>query len=142
MKGSDHFSDTDLRYRRGKEHFIAHAPPDGTTKGFPWVKKSSTGGKHGWCTTCFTKFKGDVPTEAEGQLTLHGVNKPAKLQIDAFKCIQHPMLKREVCGADAEMTFKRDDFGVDYGKAYGFNMETKLKIQVEGVKQDASVAQQ
>ena len=62
MKGSDHFSDTDLRYRRGKEHFIAHAPPDGTTKGFPWVKKSSTGGKHGWCTTCFTKFKGDWET--------------------------------------------------------------------------------
>ena len=83
-----------------------------------------------------------MPTEAEGQLTLHGVTKPAKLEIDAFKCMQHPMLKREVCGADAEMKFKRDDFGVDYGKAYGFNMETKLKIQVEGIKQDASVAQQ
>ncbi|KHK50626.1 polyisoprenoid-binding protein [Ralstonia sp. A12] len=91
----------------------------------------------------FTKFKGDVPTEAEGQLTLRGVSKPVKMEIDAFKCMQHPMLKREVCGADAEMTFKRDEFGLDYGKAYGFNMETKLKIQVEGLKQDAaSVAQQ
>ncbi|CAJ0816662.1 MULTISPECIES: YceI family protein [Ralstonia] len=90
----------------------------------------------------FTKFKGDVPTEAEGQLTLRGVTKPVKMEIDAFKCMQHPMLKREVCGADAEMKFNRDEFGIDYGKAYGFNMETKLKIQVEGLKQDASVAQQ
>ncbi|MGM3273510.1 YceI family protein [Ralstonia sp. 24A2] len=88
------------------------------------------------------KFKGDVPTEAVGQLTLHGVTKPATLKIDAFKCMPHPMLKREVCGADAELTFNRDEFGVDYGKKYGFNMETKLKIQAEGLKQDASVAQQ
>ncbi|CAJ0686237.1 YceI family protein [Ralstonia mannitolilytica] len=90
----------------------------------------------------FTKFKGDVPTEAEGQLTLRGVTKPVKMEIDSFKCMPHPMLKREVCGADAEVTFKRDEFGLDYGKAYGFNMETKLKIQVEGIKQDTNVAQQ
>lgn len=88
------------------------------------------------------KFKGDVPTEAVGQLTLHGVTKPATLKIDAFKCMPHPMLKREVCGADAELTFNRADFGIDFGKAYGFNMETKLKIQAEGLKQDASIAQQ
>ena len=90
----------------------------------------------------FTKFKGDVPTEAEGQLTLHGVTKPAKLEIDAFKCMPHPMMKVEVCGADAEMKFNRADFGIDFGKAYGFNMETKLKIQVEGLKQDTNVAKQ
>lgn len=87
----------------------------------------------------FTKFNGDVPTEADGQLTLHGVTKPVTVQIDSFKCIQHPMLKREVCGANAEMKFNRDEFGLDYGKAYGFNMETRLKIQVEGLKEDASV---
>lgn len=89
----------------------------------------------------FTKFQGDVPTEAEGQLTLHGVTKPVKMAIDSFKCMPHPFLKREVCGADAEMKFNRDEFGLDYGKAYGFNMETRIKIQVEGLKQDASVTQ-
>lgn len=88
------------------------------------------------------KFKGDVPTEAVGQLTLHGVAKPATLKINAFKCMPHPMMKVEVCGADAELTFNRDEFGVDYGKKYGFNMETKLKIQAEGLKQDTSVAKQ
>lgn len=86
----------------------------------------------------FTRFNGEVPTEAAGELTLLGVTKPVKMQIDSFKCIQHPMLKREVCGADAEMRFNRDEFGLDYGKAYGFNMETKLEIQVEGLKQDGN----
>ena len=90
----------------------------------------------------FTKFKGDAPTEAVGQLTLKGVTKPVKLEIGSFKCIPHPMLKREVCGADAEMKFNRDEFGLDFGKGYGFNMETRLQIQVEGLKQDAGVSTQ
>ncbi|AGW90277.1 MULTISPECIES: YceI family protein [Cupriavidus] len=84
----------------------------------------------------FSKFKGDVPTEVDGILTLHGVSKPVKLAIHDFKCIQHPMLKREACGADATGTFSRADFGVNYGEQYGFKQEVKLAIQVEGVKAD------
>ncbi|MDN4054160.1 YceI family protein [Massilia sp. YIM B02763] len=80
-------------------------------------------------------FKGDVPTSVNGELTLHGVTKPVTLTINKFKCIQHPMLKREVCGADASATFKRSDFGVSYGDSYGFNMDVKLAIQIEAVKQ-------
>lgn len=90
----------------------------------------------------FTKFKGDVSTEAEGRLTLHGMTKPTELQIDTFKCIQHPVPEHEVCDADVETTFKHDDFGVNYGKAYGFSMEIKLKVQVEDAEQDVNVAQQ
>jgi polyisoprenoid-binding protein YceI len=80
-------------------------------------------------------FKGDVPATVDGELTLHGVTKPVTLTINKFKCIMHPMLKREVCGADASATFKRSDFGVSYGESYGFNQEVKLAIQVEAVKQ-------
>jgi polyisoprenoid-binding protein YceI len=80
-------------------------------------------------------FKGDVPTSVDGELTLHGVTKPVTLHINQFKCIQHPMLKREVCGADASATFSRADFGVDYGVKMGFKPEVKLAIQVEAVKQ-------
>jgi len=80
-------------------------------------------------------FKGDTPTAVDGELTLHGVTKPVKLKINQFKCIQHPMLKREVCGADASATFNRADFGVDYGVKMGFKPEVKLDIQVEAVKQ-------
>ena len=82
----------------------------------------------------FSKFDGDRPTEVEGTLTLHGVTKPVKLVINEFKCIIHPVLKRENCGADVSATFNRDDFGVDYGKRLGFKQDVKLAIQVEGVK--------
>lgn len=80
-------------------------------------------------------FKGDKPVEVNGELTLHGVTKPVKLTINQFKCIQHPMFKREACGADASATFNRRDFGIDYGVQMGFNPTVKLAIQVEALKQ-------
>lgn len=82
------------------------------------------------------KFKKDEPTSIEGELTLHGVTKPVNLTINSFKCMPHPMLKREVCGADASATINRADFGVDYGQKYGFKMDVLLRIQVEAVKAD------
>jgi len=69
-------------------------------------------------------------------LTLHGVTKPVTLTINSFKCIQHPMLKKQVCGADASGSFNRADFGVNYGQQYGFKQDVLLHIQVEGVKAD------
>jgi polyisoprenoid-binding protein YceI len=80
----------------------------------------------------FTKFNGATPTEAQGTLTMHGVTKPVTLVIDSFKCMQNPMSKKEVCGANATATFSRADFGVNYGEKYGFKQEVKLQIQVEG----------
>src|SRR6266702_4062970 len=41
----------------------------------------------------------------------------------------------EVSGTESTATFNRDDFGVDFGKAYGFKMQTTLHIQAEGIKQ-------
>jgi polyisoprenoid-binding protein YceI len=73
------------------------------------------------------------PTEAVGELSLHGVTRPFTLKIPAFKCMPHPMLKREVCGADAVGSFRRDEFGLDAGKDYGFDMNVLLRIQVEAV---------
>jgi polyisoprenoid-binding protein YceI len=70
-----------------------------------------------------------------GELTLHGVTKPVKLVIDRFKCMPHPMFKREVCGANAVATFNRSDFGIGYGTQMGFSPEVKLAIQVEALKQ-------
>jgi polyisoprenoid-binding protein YceI len=80
----------------------------------------------------FTKFGESGPTEAEGTFTLHGVSKPLTLKIDSFLCKPSPMTHKEVCGADATATFDRSDYGVDYGKAYGFKMWVKLEIEVEG----------
>ncbi|MDB5906749.1 MAG: uncharacterized protein JWP34_863 [Massilia sp.] len=78
-------------------------------------------------------FKGDAPATVEGELTLHGVTKPVKLTINKFKCIQHPMLKREVCGADASAEFSRADFGISYGLPL-LAPEVKLAIEVEAIK--------
>jgi polyisoprenoid-binding protein YceI len=78
-------------------------------------------------------FTGDVPTAINGELTLHGVTKPVTLTINKFKCIMHPMHKKEVCGADASATFNRGDFGVTKGLPM-FSPEVKLAIQVEAIK--------
>jgi polyisoprenoid-binding protein YceI len=82
------------------------------------------------------KFKNGAPTEVDGEFTLHGVTKPLNLEIRSFKCQPNPMTKKLTCGADAAATFDRADYGIDFGKAYGFNMTVKLAIQVEAVKAD------
>jgi polyisoprenoid-binding protein YceI len=82
------------------------------------------------------KFEGDKPVSVQGEFTLLGVTKPLTLHINKFKCIMHPMLKKEVCGADASAEFKRSDFGLNYGLDWGFAPEVKLAIQVEAVKAD------
>ena len=60
-------------------------------------------------------FNGDALESVEGTLTLLGVTKPVKLTVDAFKCGPHPFNKKPVCGADAEGSFKRTDFGMKFG---------------------------
>jgi polyisoprenoid-binding protein YceI len=82
------------------------------------------------------KFKAGSPTEVDGTLTLHGVTKPVTLTINKFLCKPNPMSHKETCGADASATFNREDFGISYGKAYGFDMAVQLQIQVEAVKAD------
>jgi polyisoprenoid-binding protein YceI len=80
-------------------------------------------------------FKDGLPASVEGDLTLLGVTKPVILTINKFKCIDHPMLKREVCGADASAIFNRADFGLTFGLPR-FLPEVKLFIQVEAIKQN------
>jgi len=81
------------------------------------------------------RFDGNKPVEVIGNLTLRGVTKPLNLQVVTFKCMQHPMLKREVCGVDATAKFDRADYGIDLGQKQGFSMATTLHIQAEGIKQ-------
>ena len=78
-------------------------------------------------------FQGGVPTRSTGTLEMHGKTNPVTLEIRKFKCIPHPMFKREACGADVYATLDREQFGMDAGKAYGFSMAVDLRIQVEAV---------
>jgi polyisoprenoid-binding protein YceI len=79
----------------------------------------------------FTKFADGKPTEVTGELSLHGVTKPVTLTIRSFKCMPHPMKKKEFCGADVTTTIDREEFGIAWGKNFGFKMDVKLAIQVE-----------
>ncbi|AIF45908.1 YceI family protein [Dyella japonica] len=83
-------------------------------------------------------FVNGAPTKVDGSLTLHGVTRPLELAIKSFKCVPHPLYKRELCGADAYASFKRDEFGITAGKDYGFNMDVVLRIQVEALVDDGS----
>ena len=78
-------------------------------------------------------FRHGAPTRVDGTLTLHGVSHPLTLDIRGFKCMPHPVFKREVCGADALATFKRDAYGMSAGEDYGFSMDVTLRIQVEAI---------
>jgi len=79
-------------------------------------------------------FKDGAPTEVQGNLTLHGVTKPVTLKINTFKCRAHPMLQdKNMCGADAQATINREDFGITWGKDFGFDMKVDLAIQVEAL---------
>jgi polyisoprenoid-binding protein YceI len=78
-------------------------------------------------------FTDGVPTRATGTLEMHGKTNPLTLDIRRFKCIPHPIFKREDCGADIYATLDREQFGMDAGKAYGFSMAVDLRIQVEAI---------
>ena len=81
-----------------------------------------------------TNFRNGTPTTVEGNLTMHGVTKPVTLTVNSFKCAPHRS-GREVCGADAQATIDRSEWGVDFGKAFGFDMKVTLRISVEALAQ-------
>jgi polyisoprenoid-binding protein YceI len=78
-------------------------------------------------------FTNGAPSRAVGELTLHGVTKPLTLTLNSFKCMPHPMLKRDWCGADVQAAINREDFGMPMGKEWGIKMDVGLRIQVEAV---------
>lgn len=82
----------------------------------------------------FTEFDGDRPEQAVGEFTLRGVTRTLTLDIDDFKCIQHPMEKREACGADVSTSFNRGDYGLSFGLDMGFKPKVELEIQVEALR--------
>ena len=115
MKSADFGLEALNRTARGKELFEADKYPKATFRG------------------TLEGFADGAPTRAVGTLEMHGHANPVTLDIRKFKCIQHPRVKREDCGADVYATIDREQFGMDAGKAYGFSMSVDLRIQVEAV---------
>jgi polyisoprenoid-binding protein YceI len=79
-------------------------------------------------------FNGDTLASVDGNLTIKGVSKPVKLEVTSFKCMPHPMLKKDACGANAVARIKRSEFNA--GK-YAPNVgdEVTLTIPVEAIKE-------
>ena len=79
------------------------------------------------------RFEGDALTAVDGDLTLRGVTRPVTLTVTSFRCGKFPVIGTEVCGANAETTIKRADFGISmYPSMIGGDV--KLLIQVEAHK--------
>ena len=79
-------------------------------------------------------FDGAKVSSVDGTLTLKGISKPLTLTVTAFKCMPHPMLKKDACGADATAVVKRTDFNM--GKyAPNVSDEVTLSISVEAAKE-------
>jgi len=79
------------------------------------------------------KFSGDTPTAVNGDLMIRGVIKPVTLNITSFHCAPHPMTKKDACGADANVTIKRSDFGMNFMIGPVAD-EVKLLINIEAMK--------
>jgi polyisoprenoid-binding protein YceI len=69
-----------------------------------------------------------------GDLTIKGVTKPVTLTITHFKCMPHPMLKVEACGANAITQIKRSAFNMS---KYVPNVsdEVSLTLAIEAVRE-------
>ena len=76
-----------------------------------------------------------VPTQLVGELTLRGVTRPLTLTVHSLKCIEHPMLKRDYCGADASGSFQPRRLRPGRGQGLRLRMNVDLRIQVEAIAQ-------
>ncbi len=75
-------------------------------------------------------FAGDKLESIEGTLALAGVTKPLKLNVTTFKCAPNPFNRKPMCGATAEATLKRSDFGVKAAMGAVAD-EVRLQLSVE-----------
>ena len=83
------------------------------------------------------KFKDGVPSEFDGELTIHGVTKPVHLTAEHFVCkqVKIMVLDRFVCGGDLQTILKRSDFGLDKYSSM-VSDEVRLMISVEAIRED------
>ncbi|HYM46948.1 MAG TPA: YceI family protein [Burkholderiaceae bacterium] len=76
------------------------------------------------------RFEGDKLVGVDGELTIRGVTQPVTLKVTAFTCGQLPLIRTDVCGADAETRIKRADFGMTAFSSM-LGGEVRLLIQIE-----------
>lgn len=78
-------------------------------------------------------FDADKPGPVSGELTLLGVTRSVQLKVGQWRCAKHPILPRQLCGADLETAIKRSDFGMT-ANLPGIADDVKITIPVEALK--------
>jgi polyisoprenoid-binding protein YceI len=79
------------------------------------------------------QFNEDALVGADGELTMLGVTRPVSLKIASFKCITHPVNKRDICGAVVHSAIKRTDFGMTKASR-SLSDEIRIYINIEAIK--------
>ena len=80
------------------------------------------------------KFAGENLAAVDGDLTMMGVTRPVSLSVSSFQCIQHPVNKKQMCGAAASTALKRSEWGIKRG-ATGIGDDVRISIQIEAYKE-------
>jgi len=76
----------------------------------------------------------DRPSMVAGELSLLGTTRPVLVEVTRWRCARHPMLPRELCGADIQATIRRSEFGMGYGTP-GIADEVRLAIPIEAIRE-------
>lgn len=78
-------------------------------------------------------FEGKTLKAVEGQLTLLGMTKPVRLEINHFHNGVNPLSQKVTYGANAVTTIKRSAFGMNTFVP-AISDDVKLNIQIEAIK--------
>ncbi|MES2423106.1 MAG: YceI family protein [Pseudomonadota bacterium] len=70
---------------------------------FPTISFTSTA-------LAFDRFDGIA--SVTGDLTIKGTTLPVTLTLSNYRCMIHPLLRKEACGANASTTIRRSAFGL------------------------------
>jgi polyisoprenoid-binding protein YceI len=88
----------------------------------------------GFRSTAMT-FDGDRPVAVDGELTLLGITRTLRLELDHFRCGLVLVGMRYVCGANATAKFPRSAFGMDRYIGFGLGDEVRVTIQIEAQRE-------
>lgn len=92
---------------------------------FPDITFKSTG----------IKKTGDDTADITGDLTILGVTKPVVLATKLNKIGAHPMSGNDHAGFSATTSFKRSEFGMNYGVPnVGDDVTVRIEVEAEGAK--------
>jgi polyisoprenoid-binding protein YceI len=79
-------------------------------------------------------FSGDKLATVDGNVTIKGITKPVTLEVTSFQCMEHPLLKKDACGANAVAHIKRTEFNAGKYVPY-VGDDVTLTFTIEAIKE-------